>query len=255
MAHIVKSARLLGIVRVLIFFSEDEAVKTVGVVPLWDADKNSMWMLPGYFKGIMAAGAVPLMLPLCDDGEFLKTALLRCDALLFTGGQDVAPALYGEHKRDCCGEICTLLDTMEQVLIKEVLARDMPILGICRGLQILNVVLGGTLYQDLHADGATEIEHHMQPPYDRGVHEVSIIAGGLLSAVTGKSSLRVNSYHHQAIKKLSASMSAEGISEDGLTEAARVNDANFALGVQWLPEFLIPQDETSLRLFKALTTA
>ena len=121
----------------------------IGLTPIVDAGRDSLWMLPGYMQGLEAVGGIGMMLPLTDDAAMLKDIVDRVDGLLLTGGNDVAPVLYGETKETFCGENDPRRDRMEARLIELALQADKPVFGICRGLQILNVVLGGTLYQDL----------------------------------------------------------------------------------------------------------
>ena len=115
----------------------------IGVTPLFDQERDSYWMLPGYLEGLEQAGAIPVVLPLPEESDDLTQLISLCDGLLFTGGQDVSPALYGETPKGTCGEICSARDRMEQVLLHLALERDLPVLGICRGIQFLNAALGG----------------------------------------------------------------------------------------------------------------
>ena len=128
----------------------------IGLTPIVDAGRDSLWMLPGYMQGLEAVGGIGMMLPLTDDAAMLKDIVDRVDGLLLTGGNDVAPVLYGETKETFCGENDPRRDRMEARLIELALQADKPVFGICRGLQILNVVLGGTLYQDLKTQTGTE---------------------------------------------------------------------------------------------------
>ena len=122
------------------------SVPIIGVVPLWDEKMGSLWMLPGYMDGIKNAGGLPLMLPLTSDHALISQIAGTVDGVLFTGGHDVFPGLYGEAVSDNCGPCCTERDDMEAMLFTEVVINlDKPALGICRGIQIINVLLGGTL--------------------------------------------------------------------------------------------------------------
>lgn len=138
----------------------------IGIVPLVDEARESYWMLPGYMQGVEQAGGVPVMLPLTDDAAALRQLADTCDGFLLTGGQDVFPALYGAAPTPQCGQTCPARDAMEARLLDLALAADKPVLGICRGIQFLNVHLGGTLYQDLPAEHPTAANHHQTPPYD-----------------------------------------------------------------------------------------
>ena len=223
----------------------------IGVIPLYDRERSSNWMLPGYLEGLMEAGAFPVMLPLTKDRALLKQIAEQCSAFLFTGGQDVAPALYQEEMLPCCGEICPARDEMELALLPLVLERDKPLLGICRGIQVLNVALGGTLYQDLPTQRPSEVEHHQMPPYDKPVHQVALAEHEPLSQLLEKEELSVNSYHHQAVKTLSPDFQKMAISEDGLIEGIYMPSRKFIMGVQWHPEFSYEVDENSRKIIHA----
>ena len=115
----------------------------IGVAPLWDKQKDSLWILPGYMDGIVQAGGLPLMLPLTADEAALRQLVRLCSGFLFTGGQDVSPGLYGADASPHCGEICETRDAMEKILFSiAVMEQNKPVLGICRGIQIINVLFG-----------------------------------------------------------------------------------------------------------------
>lgn len=212
-------------------------------------------MLPGYLEGLEEAGAIPIILPLAADGADIAQLADLCDGFLFTGGQDVAPQLYGEAMKPTCGELCPARDTLEQELLNRALEQDKPILGICRGLQILNVTLGGTLYQDLPTEHPSEIEHSMKPPYDQAAHTVRILPDTPLAALLQKQELGVNSCHHQAIRSLAPSLVEMARSTDDLIEAMYLPGKTFVWGVQWHPELSFRTDEDSRKMFMALVTA
>lgn len=180
----------------------------IGVIPLYDFAKSSYWMLPGYLEGLMEAGGLPVVLPLTADGAMLTQIANQCSGFLFTGGQDVTPEIYGAAALPCCGERCPARDEMEQALLPLILERDKPLLGICRGIQILNAALGGTLYQDLPEQHPSEVTHRQAPPYDLPAHEVELTADSPLRELLGKERLAVNSCHHQAIRTLAPGLRA-----------------------------------------------
>lgn len=221
----------------------------VGVLPLWDDEKNSLWMLPGYFQGIEEAGGIPVMLPLTTDVNVIQQCVDMCDGFLFTGGQDVSPELYGEQAMENVVSN-KLRDDMESVLVSMALKEDKSILGICRGIQFLNAYLGGTLYQDLPTQYASRTEHHQKPPYDVHVHKNIIIKDSPLYALVEREELLVNSYHHQAIKELSPQLKEMAKSEDGLIEAVYMPGQKFVWAVQWHPEFSYKRDESSRRILE-----
>ena len=222
----------------------------IGLVPLIDEKKESFWMLPGYMDGITEAGGIPVMLPLTHDEGEIEELLDHMHGILLTGGHDVSPALYNEEPLEECAQTIEERDRMEMILLKKTLERDMPVLGICRGIQFLNVFTGGTLYQDLPTQRPTKTEHHQSPPYDISVHEVTIKDDSKLFKLLGKSSIRVNSYHHQAIKDIGEDLKIMAISEDGLTEAVEMPDKRFVWAVQWHPEFSFRSDENSMKIFE-----
>ena len=121
----------------------------IGLIPLVDDALESLWMLPGYMDGIAQAGGIPIMLPLTEDPADLEQLCESCDGFLLTGGHDVSPSVYGEDRLPVCGVSCEARDRMERLVLDYALRNDKPVLGICRGLQLLNALLGGTLYQDL----------------------------------------------------------------------------------------------------------
>ena len=227
----------------------------IGVMPLWDDEKDSIWMLPGYFDGINQARAIPIMLPLSEDEQELDQLIKMCDGFLFTGGHDVSPELYNEKPLDGMVSCCMKRDKMESYILKKAIQIDKPILGICRGIQFINAALGGTLYQDLPTQYETEIEHHQNPPYDVPIHKVNVIMNSPLYECLHTELLDVNSYHHQAVKDLAPNLKAMAVSEDGLIEAVYMSEQRFLWAVQWHPEFSYKTDYNSRKIFKAFIEA
>ncbi len=230
----------------------------IGVVPLVDHRLESLWMLPGYFDAVSEAGGVPMMLPLTADPDVLFHALDVVDGVVVTGGQDVGPALYGEKDPSAiglCGELCPERDAMEALLVPELVARDVPTLGICRGIQVINAVLGGTLWQDVPRQRPSAVEHHGKPPYDEPVHTVEVLAGTPLSSCVGAGELPVNSYHHQALRDVAPGLTAMAMAADGVVEAVWRPASRFFWAVQWHPEFAHKVDEPSRKIFSALVGA
>lgn len=209
----------------------------IGVMPLYDKEKDSYWMLPGYLQALERCGALPLMLPLTESEEELAQCLELCDGLLFTGGQDVSPAVYGEAALPCCGETCPARDAMERFLLRAALERDLPVFGICRGAQFFNALLGGTLYQDLGEQHPGEVCHRMRPPYDGVAHTVRLLPGTPLAAWLGRETLPVNSCHHQGIRTVAPGLKPMAVAPDGLVEGIYLPGKRFAMAVQWHPEF------------------
>lgn len=227
----------------------------IGVVPLFDSERNSYWMIPGYMRGLEAAGGLPVMLPLTTDRAEISQLAKLCGGILFTGGQDVSPAIYGEKASPLCGEICDDRDNMERELLRLAVENDIPSLGICRGIQFMNVALGGSLYQDLPAEYPSQTDHHMSPPYDRVCHRVDIVKGTPLHELLKKDVLGVNSYHHQAVKRTAHCLREMAYSEDGLTEAVYMPGRRFIWAVQWHPELSYQSDADSMAILSAFVSA
>ena len=224
----------------------------VGVMPLWDDEKDSLWMLPGYLDGIAQAGGLPIVLPLTEDEGELEQLVGLCGGFLFTGGHDVSPALYHEDPLEGLVDCCPKRDAMEGTILRIALERDLPVLGICRGIQFINAFLGGSLYQDLPSQHPSEVNHHQAPPYDAPAHAVALVDGTPLRSCLGVERLPVNSYHHQAVRRLAPGLEAMACAPDGLIEAACLPGKRFLWAVQWHPEFSYKTDEYSRRIFRAL---
>lgn len=229
--------------------------KVIGIMPLYDDKKESYWMLPGYMKMLEAENAIPLMLPLTSKAEELDFFLEICGGFLLTGGQDVSPSVYHAARKPWCGSCCELRDEMERYLLNRIVEQDKAALGICRGIQFMNVCYGGTLFQDLVTEHTSCINHHMKPPYNRVAHQVTVQKDTPLYHILGEEQIGVNSYHHQAIKKLSSEFQTMAFSEDGLIESIYMPSHKFIVGVQWHPEFSYEVDENSRKLISAFVAS
>jgi len=203
-------------------------------------------------RAIQQAGGLPLLLPVTGDEEALRSCLDAIDGLLLTGGVDIAPARYGRppHPTE---EVDLDRDAAELPLIEEAIRRDMPILGICRGVQALNVALGGTLYQDLPTELPSRIRHQQTKAgiaRDAFSHSVTIEPRSRLRAIAGADSIQTNSMHHQALRDVAEALRVTARAEDGVIEAAEAPDARFVVAVQFHPEETAAHDEVSRRLFE-----
>lgn len=229
----------------------------IGVVPLYDEKKESIWMLPGYLEVLQACGALPFVLPFTESVDDVAQLAGLVDGILFTGGQDVDPSLYGQEPLPACGAPLPARDTLEDLLLDEAQARDLPIFGICRAIQFFNVHGGGTLWQDLATQHPTDplLEHHMQPPYDRAVHRVTLVEGTPLQRLLGVSELGVNSYHHQGIRELAPELEPMARATDGIVEAVRNPAMRFAWAVQWHPELSWRADPRQQAIVQAFVDA
>lgn len=222
----------------------------IGVFPLYDEKKESIWMLPGYLDGIQLAGGTPIILPQRAENEEVDHLVEVCDGFLFTGGHDIGPSMYHERKSENCGIVNKERDQLERQFFERAYALDKPMLGICRGIQMINVLLGGTLYQDLDTEYDSPIDHVMTPPYNRAQHQVLIEKASPLYELLQTEHLGVNSYHHQAVKELSEELSVMARATDGLVEAVYSKNKRFVWAVQWHPEFFYEDDPASRMIFQ-----
>lgn len=208
-----------------------------------------------YFDALEAAGATVLPIPVVHDERHLRTLYDLLDGLLLPGGVDVEPRRYGATPReDCHLTVSPELDSVELALATWAVADDLPVLGICRGIQVLNVACGGTLWQDLQVEGATG-ESHDRDPRDALVHGLVVEPWSLLAHTLGVTAARVNSLHHQAIRDVGGDLRAVAHSSDGLIEGIEIPGHRFAMGIQCHPEELISIEPWAGRLFSGLLSA
>ena len=210
-----------------------------------------------YLESVTRAGGIPVLLPITAPEEDLRAVFDRLDGLLITGGADVDPARYGEEKRPECGAVIPERDRAEWLYAGLAIERDLPTLGICRGCQVLNVVYGGTLHQDIEtALGVPRGVHAQEADYAVTTHEVVVEPGTLLDAVEGLTEVSVNSKHHQAVKDLAPALRLDARSKaDGIIESFDDPAKRFMLGVQWHPEMLSHLRPEAQALFDALVDA
>jgi putative glutamine amidotransferase len=209
-----------------------------------------------YIHAVIAGGGIPLVIPtgLESDAQQITTLI---DGLIITGGGDINPLLFNEEPVQQLGNVTPERDTIELELVKQMLTLDKPILGICRGHQVLNVALGGTLYQDINSQSAGQIlQHDQKAKREHQSHSVHIEQGTILAAIATTEKIMVNSFHHQALKDVPAPLIVSGKASDGIVEAVESTDHHFVVGVQWHPEALIQkEDQFSTRLFQAYMNA
>jgi putative glutamine amidotransferase len=211
-----------------------------------------------YPASLAASGALPVVIPLGLPEEALADIFAQLDGLCLSGGVDVAPAEYGEEPHPALGKVDAPRDRTELTLARWALAADLPILGICRGIQMLNVAAGGNLYQDLTAQLPGSLLHNYkvaETPWERPTHGVRLAAGSRLAGVLDAGGLMVNSFHHQAVKRPADGFDAVAWAEDGVVEAIEAPGRRFALGVQWHPEGMFQTDPLARKLFAAFVEA
>jgi gamma-glutamyl-gamma-aminobutyrate hydrolase PuuD len=225
----------------------------IGITTGRDSQRREFYSIRhDYVRSIELAEGIPVVL-VPGDTAGLPGLLDRLDGLVLTGGVDVAPELYGETPHPSVSAVNAERDLFETTILRNALARDLPVLGICRGLQLLNVVRGGSLIQDIPSETASAISH--DPPgqaRDAIAHSVEIVPGTVLSGLLGAGSLEVNSFHHQAAARLGSGLTVSARSEDGIVEGIEISGARFVLAVQWHPESFWKELERFGELFRGL---
>ena len=211
-----------------------------------------------YVEGVAGAGGAPVVLPPAGDERAAEAVIQSLDGLLLSGGSDLDPGYYGEEPVLELGVTLPERDAFEMALVGLALRRRMPVFGICRGMQVLNVALGGTLYQDLPSQWEHDLlKHRQDTPKWQPTHEVRVNDGSYIAEVMGREVVKVNSYHHQGVRVLAEGLVATGRSSDGVIEAVEAEDLaeRWLLGVQWHAEAMRgagPQQES---LFEAHVSA
>jgi len=208
-----------------------------------------------YVNAVAAAGGLPLLLPLVADVALVRAQIEHIDGLLVSGGPDVNPLLYGEEPKPALETVQAERDAYELVAIRAAAELGKPILGICRGLQVMNVSFGGTLYQDLGQKGPDVLKHSQRARRDVATHSVALVADTLLYNILQTKTIQVNSFHHQAPKTVAPGFVISALSPDGVIEALENPRFGFMLGVQWHPESMAPVRSDMLKLFKAFVDA
>ena len=229
----------------------------IGLCSSYEKDENNdrVFLNHAYLEAIRHFGGMPMVIP-AEAGEQEQAFLLsQCDGLVLTGGDDIDPTLYGEQILNDTVKPALERDVGEPRLLRMAEEKDMPILGICRGAQIMNVYFGGTLYQDIPAQISTDVKHSMEKPYHRTCHDCLVTPGTPLAAWTGREVIQVNSHHHQAVKDVAPGLAAMGVCSDGVVEAIWKPDAKFICAVQWHPEKIWDIEETSAEIFRAFIRA
>jgi putative glutamine amidotransferase len=228
----------------------------IGIPARSIVDSNNGFRYSGipltYSNSVERAGGAPILIPLHLSEETLKAIYARIDALLLAGGVDVHPKEFGEEVMPYCGEIDTARDETELRVTRWALADGRPIFGICRGIQMLNVAAGGSLYQDIPSQIKTEQNHSYRQgdPYNLRAHPIELDPDSRVARWLGTPKLQVNSLHHQAVKQVAPGLRVTGRAPDGVVEAIESEDDQFRVGVQFHPE-LLDDDARMLNLFKA----
>lgn len=224
---------------------------TAGIRP--DGDTSRVRLTAAYVTALESAGLIPLIVPPLSTPDAAAAVLDSVAGLVLTGGGDIDPALYGEKRHEKVHSINAARDATEAALIEEAKRRGTPVLAICRGIQMLNVALGGTLVQDIPSEWETKISHDEESARTSRTHEVSVEPDSLIANAIAAEHLTVNSFHHQAVKRVADGMRVTARSPDGIIEGLESTDKNWwVMAVQWHPEEMTDSPEPWDRgLFKA----
>jgi putative glutamine amidotransferase len=235
------------------------ATQTLAAMP---GERPHCWVMGrSYIEELRKVGAIPWIIPLVPhDNDTLQQIFERLDGVFITGGVDVDPRHYGESKLPLCGETDPDRDAVEIGLLRHALSRDLPILAVCRGIQILNVTCGGTLYQDVTTQVPTAIKHDYFPTPEKPsrkylAHDIAVKPNSRLGRILRDEVVPVNSMHHQAIKDLAPNLKPTAHAADGIIEAVESNDDRYLIAVQWHPEELTESHAGMARLFRSFSEA
>ena len=212
-------------------------------------DDKTVTLLNTYTRAIEASGGLPFIIPYTESEEQIKEYVTRCDGVLFSGGCDVEPKRFGEETKESCGVIQKNRDALEFAVFKRAFEKKKPIMGICRGAQVINVALGGSLYQDIPTEIPSDIPHRQPQPRTEPSHEVKILSDTPLMELIGKERMTANSFHHQAIKALGDGLEVMALADDGIIEAVYHTGDSYVIAYQWHPERLYTIDEDNMILF------
>lgn len=236
----------------------------IGVTPDFNAgDRTDMggreptyFLRARYIRAIEELGGIPLILPLMESPVARRRLLDSVDGLLLTGsGPDLPPRLYGERQRFPFPLVSERRANFELDLVHQARTRDLPLLGICGGMQTVNVACGGSLFQDIPSQVQQALEHRQKAKATHVSHSVTVAPKSLLKTIVKQAKLMVNSSHHQSVKTVAPSLIASAVAPDGIVEAVESPSHRFLLAIQWHPEFLFERHRPHRRLFEALLRA
>lgn len=227
----------------------------VGLTADREIDRNRHTLMGAYSEAVWAAGGLPLVLPVLADSACIEEWCQAVDAVVLTGGDDPDPALFGEEPLPGLGRIVPERDRLEVALARRALETGLPLLAICRGLQVMNVALGGDLYQDLGRQVPAARLHFQNAPRNYPFHRVDLDPGTVTAAILATNTLRVNSFHHQAVRTPAPGLVVAARAGDGIIEGLEHPGHRFFLGVQWHPETMALERSEQARLFLSLVQA
>ena len=226
----------------------------IGILGIVD-DETVTKLQSTYTRAIEISGGAPMLLPYVQKDGSIESFVRICDGFLFTGGVDIDPCHYGEKIKAECGEIQRYRDEFEFKAFKKAYQSDKPIMAICRGAQLVNVALGGALYQDITSEIKTTVLHRQTEPKNAPSHTVNLLADTPLKSLLSKERIQANSFHHQAIKTLGNGLRVMALADDGVIEAVYSTENRYIRAYQWHPERLFEIDENNRALFEDFTAA
>ncbi len=240
----------------------DKSVKPIILVPvpIQDPERRRYALGKNYVRSLVECGAVPILLPTSVDLAALRVMYVQADGVLLTGGGDVEPTTYGEEAHPATGDIDLERDSAEIALAQWAVADDKPTFAICRGVQVMNVALGGTLVQDIPTQwrGNNMLEHRgyaIGAARDQVLHDVCVDSNTHISKILGTGNMSVNSFHHQALKRLGEGLFVTSRAPDGVIESVEVPDKRWYVGVQWHPEDMTAGRADMMALFQSFVDA
>ena len=232
------------------------SLPVIGITTDYREEERGRYDVPAaYVEAVLLGGGAALLVPPVDDLEAVGPLLARVDALLLTGGRDLDPSHYEEAPHPQTRLLHPRRDRFELALVRAAVEQGLPVLGICLGAQVLNVALGGSLYQHVPEQVASALAHTPSATAERAYHRVRVAPDSALAGILGTTELEVNSSHHQAIREVARPLRAVAWSQDGVAEAAEALDRRFLLAIQWHPENLARERLEHRALFAALTQA
>jgi putative glutamine amidotransferase len=221
----------------------------IGILAEVNDDKDTKVLYP-YVNSIETAGGIPIVLPYTKSEETIDKYIELCDGMVFTGGVDIEPSRYGEVPHEACGKPELFRDDIEFNVFEKLSSTDKPILAICRGAQLINCALGGTLWQDIPSEIPSDIAHRQTEERFSPSHGVKITDETPLRSLVGRERMAANSFHHQAIRVLGKGLRIMAVADDGIIEAFYSTGKQYIRAYQWHPERLFLKDADNLAIFK-----
>lgn len=207
-------------------------------------------ILNTYVSAIEQSGGIPILLPYVVSDDVIERLVGICDGFFFSGGMDINPIRYGEEKKVTCGENQENRDEFELKIFEKIIKTNKPIIAICRGAQLVNIALGGTLYQDIPTEIETKIQHKQTEPKFATSHDVRVVENTPLSQLVKMDRIHANSFHHQAIKTFGKGLEVMAIADDNIVEAFYLKGDRYLRAYQWHPERLFETDTDNRRIFE-----